>query len=93
MFGAMRLNPRLQGDLGERSAMLWFGARGAAVFTPVFHSPDDDLIAGWGHGLVRVQVKTSNCFLPPEALGRDGLHPGRQPKLERLGQTSRPLVI
>jgi hypothetical protein len=58
----MRLNPRLQGDLGERSAMLWFGARGAAVFTPVFHSPDYDLIADWGDGLFRVQVKTATGF-------------------------------
>ena len=31
------------------------------MFTPVFHSPDYDLIADWGKGLVRVQVKTSTC--------------------------------
>ena len=42
--------------------MLWFGARGAAVFMPVFHSPDFDLIADWGAGVARVQVKTSTCF-------------------------------
>ena len=42
--------------------MLWFGERGAAVFMPVFHSPDFDLIADWGTGLVRVQVKTSSAF-------------------------------
>jgi hypothetical protein len=43
--------------------MLWFGAQGAGVFIPVFHCRDFDLIATWGDGIVRVQVKTSNCFL------------------------------
>ena len=42
--------------------MLWFGAQGAGVFMPVFHSPDFDLIADFGKGLLRVQVKTSTCF-------------------------------
>src|SRR5437763_15045202 len=56
----MRLNPRLQDDLGERSAMLWFGAQGAAVFVPLFQCRDYDLIADWGQGAMRVQVKTSN---------------------------------
>ena len=60
---ATKRDPRGQGDLGERSAMLWFGARGAGVFWPVFHSPDFDLIADWGEGLVRVQVKTSTVFM------------------------------
>ena len=58
----VKRDPRGQGDQGERSAMLWFGERGAAVFMPVFHSPDFDLIADWGEGLVRVQVKTSTAF-------------------------------
>jgi hypothetical protein len=58
----MRLNPRLQGDLGERSAMLWFGAQGAAVFIPVFHSRDFDLVVDRGEGLARVQVKTGTHF-------------------------------
>ena len=57
----MRLNPRLQGDLGERSAMLCSGAQGAAVFVPLGHSPDYDLVADWGDGAMRVQVNTSNC--------------------------------
>ena len=55
----MRLNPRLQGDPGERSAMLWFWAQGAAVFVPLGHFPDYDLVADWGEGAMRVQVKTS----------------------------------
>jgi hypothetical protein len=60
---AVKRDPRAQGDQGERSAMLWYGGRGAAVFMPVFHSPDFDLIADWGTGLVRVQVKTSSVFV------------------------------
>ena len=40
--------------------MLWFGAQGAAVFVPLFHCRDYDLIADWGQGAMRVQVKTSN---------------------------------
>jgi hypothetical protein len=54
---------RGQGDLGERSAMLWLGGLGAAVFVPLLHCRDFDLIADFGEGLQRVQVKTSNCFL------------------------------
>jgi hypothetical protein len=59
----MRLNPRLQGDLGEHSAMLWFWAQRAAVFVPLGHSPDYDLVADWGEGAMRVQVKTSTVFV------------------------------
>jgi hypothetical protein len=43
--------------------MLWLGGLGAAVFVPLFHCRDFDLIADFGEGLLRVQVKTSNCFL------------------------------
>jgi hypothetical protein len=42
--------------------MLWLGARGAGVFMPVFHCADFDLVADFGTGLIRVQVKTSTCF-------------------------------
>ncbi len=42
--------------------MLWFGAQGAGVFMPVFHSPDFDLVADFGRGLLKVQVKTSSLF-------------------------------
>ncbi len=42
--------------------MLWFGAQGAGVFMPVFHSPDFDLVADFGHGLLKVQVKTSSLY-------------------------------
>ena len=39
--------------------MLCSGAQGAAVFVPLGHSPDYDLVADWGEGAMRVQVKTS----------------------------------
>lgn len=42
--------------------MLWFWARGA-VFVPLGHSPHYDLVADWGEGAMRVQVKTSNVFV------------------------------
>ena len=42
--------------------MLWLGSLGAAVFMPVFHSPDFDLVADLGDGLERIQVKTSTQY-------------------------------
>jgi PD-(D/E)XK endonuclease len=56
-------DPRRQGDKGEISAALWFGERGVSVFSPLFHSnPHFDLIADWGEGPRRIQVKTSSVF-------------------------------
>jgi hypothetical protein len=57
-----RISPRLQGDIGELSAMAWLISRGATVFLPFGHSPDIDLVADFGDELARVQVKTSNCL-------------------------------
>jgi hypothetical protein len=54
-----RMSPRRQGDLGELSAMEWLGSQGYAVYYPIGHSPDCDLIADDGHALRRVQVKTT----------------------------------
>ncbi|HST34813.1 MAG TPA: group I intron-associated PD-(D/E)XK endonuclease [Solirubrobacteraceae bacterium] len=54
-----RISPRRQGDLGELSAMEWLGSQGYAVFYPIGHSPDIDLIADDGRVLQRVQVKTT----------------------------------
>jgi Holliday junction resolvase-like predicted endonuclease len=54
-----RISPRRQGDLGELSAMEWLGSQGYAVFYPIGHSPDIDLIADDGRALHRVQVKTT----------------------------------
>ena len=53
-----RLTPREQGDLGELSAMEWLASKGAHTYVPVGHSPDADLIADIGAGLIRVEVKT-----------------------------------
>lgn len=53
------INRRQQGDLGEASAVEWLTANGATVFSPLGHSPDIDLIAELGGGILRIQVKTS----------------------------------
>ena len=52
-----RMSPRRQGDLGELSAMEWLGSQGYAVFYPIGHSPDTDLVVDDGRALRRVQVK------------------------------------
>jgi hypothetical protein len=52
-----RMSPRRQGDLGELSAMEWLGARGFAVFYPIGHSPDCDLIIDGRGELQRVQAR------------------------------------
>lgn len=49
---------RRQGNFGEISAIEWLTWKGAVVFAPVGHSPDVDLIADFGGGPVRVEVKT-----------------------------------
>jgi hypothetical protein len=60
MFGPMtRIPPRLQGDIGELSAIGWLIDQGAKVYLPLGHSADVDVVADWGDRLVRVQVKTS----------------------------------
>ena len=57
----VKLNPRLQGDLGEASAIEWLVRQGAQVSLPLFVSPDYDLLADFDGRLDRVQVKTSVC--------------------------------
>ena len=59
----MRISPRLQGDIGELSAMGWLVDQGATVFLPLGHSPDIDLVACLDDRLLRVQVKTSNYLV------------------------------
>jgi Holliday junction resolvase-like predicted endonuclease len=54
-----RMSPRRQGDLGELSAMEWLGSQGYAIFYPIGHSPDCDVIVDDGCALQRVQVKTT----------------------------------
>src|SRR5882757_11203630 len=52
------MSPRRQGDLGELSAMEWLASKGYAVYYPIGHSPDADMIVDDG-ALHRVQVKTA----------------------------------
>lgn len=54
-----RLTPKRQGDLGEAEAIATLARLGAEVCVPLFSSPDYDLVADFGDGLLRVQVKTS----------------------------------
>jgi hypothetical protein len=54
---------RRQRDAGELSAIEWFVSKGAHVYLPLGHSPDADFVAELGGRLLRVQVKTSSCFL------------------------------
>lgn len=56
---------RRQGNLGEISAIEWLSWKGATVFTPVGHSPDVDLVADFGEGPARIEVKT--CLRPTRA--------------------------
>lgn len=58
------MNTREQGDLGEMSAMQWLSEQGAAVYIPLGHSPDVDLVAWWEGRFIGVQVKTSCCLTP-----------------------------
>jgi hypothetical protein len=53
------VNRRVQGDIGEMSAMEWLGSKGATVWVPFNHSPHVDLMAEWDDALIKVQVKTS----------------------------------
>jgi len=58
------INRRVQGDLGEFSAMEWLASKSALIWIPLGHSPDVDLIAELDGRLLRVQVKTSTCCHP-----------------------------
>jgi hypothetical protein len=53
------VNRRVQGDIGEASAIEWLTCNGALVWVPMGHSPDVDLIAEVEDRLLRIQVKTS----------------------------------
>src|SRR5687767_230931 len=57
-------HPREQGDMGERAAVAWLWRAGAYVFIPFGHSPDYDLVADFGTGALRVEVKTSTRLVP-----------------------------
>jgi len=56
------MSPRRQGDLGELSAMEWLASKGYAVYYPIGHSPDCDVVVNDGHAFRRVQVKTTRRY-------------------------------
>ena len=56
------MDPRRQGDFGERSALNWLIDQGASVYLPFGHSPDLDLVAFYRGRLVGVQVKSTTGF-------------------------------
>jgi PD-(D/E)XK endonuclease len=58
----IKRDPRGQGDQGELSAIVWLKDGGWPVFLPLGHSRDYDLVTDFGHGPLRVQVKTSTGF-------------------------------
>jgi hypothetical protein len=55
--------PREQGDVGELPALYWLAHQGATVAVPVGNSRHWDLIAEMAGRLIRIQVKTSTCFV------------------------------
>ncbi len=61
---ARAVNRRVQGDLGEFSAMEWLASKGALIWIPMGHSPDVDLMAELDGELIRIQVKTSTMLRP-----------------------------
>ena len=58
------MHRRQQGDIGEASAIAWLAQQGALIVTPLFRSPDNDLIAEVAGKIVRIEVKTSNARTP-----------------------------
>lgn len=59
--------------MGERAAVSWLWRAGAYVFIPTGHSPDYDLVADFGTGALRVEVKTSTV-LARNGAGRYDVH-------------------
>ncbi len=57
------MNPRVQGSLGEVSAIEWLTREGYCVFFPLAHSPDIDLFAVRGDDRFAVQVKTATVWV------------------------------
>ena len=53
------MDNRAQGDIGEASAIAWLAQQGAFIFTPLFRSPDYDLVAEMAGRVVRIEVKTT----------------------------------
>lgn len=64
------VNRRVQGDIGELSAMEWLASKNAVVWVPFTHSPHVDLMAEWEGQRLRVQVKTSTFQSTKKSGGR-----------------------
>lgn len=62
------VNRRVQGDIGEMSAMEWLSRQGAVVWTPAGHSPDVDLVAQVDDGFIRIHTDSGEDLDPT---GRD----------------------
>ena len=82
------MNPREQGDLGERSAVEWLWSRGHPVFVPFGHSADVDLMTVIAGRPLRVQMKTSGFFVHDrwkdrETVQRRALRPAVRPRRRR----------
>jgi hypothetical protein len=56
------MNPREQGDLGERAAAVWLLCQGYATAYPFGHRADWDLLTEIDHKIHKVQVKTTTVF-------------------------------
>jgi hypothetical protein len=57
----MFVNTRVQGDIGEASAIQWLTSKGVSVAIPLGHSPNWDLVVESMGRFTSVQVKTTNC--------------------------------
>src|SRR6476620_2694743 len=80
------VNRRVQGDLGEFSAMEWLASKGALVWIPLGHSPDVDLMAELNGRLVRIQVKTSTYKTETPAAISVGKLPSRRVVVHTVGR-------
>ena len=56
------MNPREQGDLGERAAAVWLLRQGYATAYPFGHRAVWDLLTEIDHKIHKVQVKTTTVF-------------------------------
>ena len=56
------MNPREQGDLGERAAAVWLLSQGYPTAYPFGHRADWDLLTEIDHTIYKVQVKTMTVY-------------------------------
>jgi PD-(D/E)XK nuclease superfamily protein len=56
------MNPREQGDLGERAAAVWLLSQGYPTAYPFGHRADWDLLTEIDHTIYKVQVKTTTVY-------------------------------